>query len=289
MKKVFVVTIALLSLIFIFTSCDMLPLPQPQEKEDVITVDNDGYLVVNGVKTEYKVDDSKTPEIKEDVITVDKDGYVVVNGVKTEYNVNSGDNVPNESTCTHTEIIENEVKPTCDKSGSYDLITYCTKCGREFGRICVITEMLPHTESDWIVDKDATCTEAGSRHKECTVCGELLATEANPATGHNYVDGSCTNCGEADPDYIPEIPAYSVGLEYTSNGDGTCYVSGIGTCTDTDIVIPSVAPNGQKVVAIGNSAFSCISRRTTNSSPPIRNTGLCLKTVQTIFDARMIS
>ena len=29
------------------------------------------------------------------------------------------------------------------------------------------------------------------------------------------------------------------GLEFGSNGDGTCYVSGIGTCTDTEIVIPS--------------------------------------------------
>ena len=50
-------------------------------------------------------------------------------------------------------------------------------------------------------------------------------------------------------------PGYSVGLEYTSNGDGTCYVSGIGTCTDTDIVIPSVSPEGWTVVGIGACAF----------------------------------
>ena len=254
MKKLFVIAAFMLSLVCIFTSCDIIP--SPQEKEDVITIE-DGYLVVNGVKTEYKVDDGKEPEVKEDVITVDEDGYVIVNGIKTEYNVNSGDDVTNESNCTHAERIENEVKPACDKSGSFDLVTYCIKCGKEFGRICVITEMLPHTESAWIVDKAATCTESGLRHKECTVCGVFIESEITPTTGHNYVDGSCTNCGKADPDYIPEIPAYSVGLEYTSNGNGTCYVSGIGTCTDTDIVIPSVAPNGQKVVAIGNSAFSC--------------------------------
>ena len=50
----------------------------------------------------------------------------------------------------------------------------------------------------------------------------------------------------------------SKGLEFVSNGDGTCSVSGIGTCTDTDIKIPSVY-NGEKVKSIGQSAFEgCI-------------------------------
>ena len=42
---------------------------------------------------------------------------------------------------------------------------------------------------------------------------------------------------------ISDTPAPSPGqgLSFTSNGDGTCYVSGIGSCTDTDIVIPSVS------------------------------------------------
>jgi len=60
----------------------------------------------------------------------------------------------------------------------------------------------------------------------------------------------------------------STGLEFTSNGDGTCYVSGIGSCTDTSIVIPDVAysvsdGNGgtmdlsvpEPVVGIGLAAF----------------------------------
>ena len=59
--------------------------------------------------------------------------------------------------------------------------------------------------------------------------------------------------GESEPD-IPEI-SYSEGLVFTSNGDGTCYVAGIGTCTDTDILIPPVSPDGDTVTAIGNDAF----------------------------------
>ena len=50
------------------------------EKKDEISVNADGYVVVNGVTTEILAD-------KTDVITVDLDGYVVVNGVKTEYKV----------------------------------------------------------------------------------------------------------------------------------------------------------------------------------------------------------
>ena len=49
---------------------------------------------------------------------------------------------------------------------------------------------------------------------------------------------------------------YSEGLEFTSYGDGTCYVSGIGTCTDTDVKIPPVSPDGESVVAIGYRAFA---------------------------------
>ena len=47
----------------------------------------------------------------------------------------------------------------------------------------------------------------------------------------------------------------SEGLAFVSNGDGTCSVSGIGTCTDTDVIIPSVSPAGSKVTHIAAQAF----------------------------------
>ncbi len=48
---------------------------------------------------------------------------------------------------------------------------------------------------------------------------------------------------------------YSEGLEFVSNNDGTCYVKGIGTCTDSDIFIPSISSLGDTVVSIGLGAF----------------------------------
>lgn len=45
----------------------------------------------------------------------------------------------------------------------------------------------------------ATCETAGVRTYTCE-CGETY-TESIPAIGHNYVDGICSVCGAADPDY----------------------------------------------------------------------------------------
>ena len=92
MKRILVAFALMLVVVCIFTACDMIP-GQPTEKEDVITAE-DGYLVVNGVKTEHKVD-------TDDVIEV-IDGYVVVNGVKTDIKADDG-------TCDHTpepDVIE---------------------------------------------------------------------------------------------------------------------------------------------------------------------------------------
>lgn len=54
----------------------------------------------------------------------------------------------------------------------------------------------------------------------------------------------------------PDKPEVSVGLEYESNGDGTCYLISIGECTDTDIVIPDTSPDGDTVFAIDRNAFA---------------------------------
>ena len=47
-----------------------------------------------------------------------------------------------------------------------------------------------HTAGEWIVDTPATATTAGTKHKECTVCGYVMETGTIPATGtghtHNY-------------------------------------------------------------------------------------------------------
>lgn len=53
----------------------------------------------------------------------------------------------------------------------------------------------------------------------------------------------------------PDEPYLSNGLRFTSNGDGTCVLSGIGTCTDACVVIPEYAPNGERVTEVAAMAL----------------------------------
>ena len=86
-----------------------------------------------------------------------------------------------------------------------------------------------HTWGDGIVLKEPTFTEEGAKIYIC-------------------------DCGETKHEVLPEL-YYSKGLEYTLNEDEESYsVTGIGTCTDTDIVIPSTYENFP-VMSIGENAF----------------------------------
>ena len=72
-----------------------------------------------------------------------------------------------------------------------------------------IIEKAAHNYGDWIIDKKPTDTEAGSRHKVCTICNYETQTETIPATGPCTHENStwvpaddgvhhvkkCTKCG----------------------------------------------------------------------------------------------
>ena len=73
MKKLLSVLALMLALVLTLSSCDLL------QSDTSVDVNDEGYVVVNGIPTQYKVDDGKAPEGKEDVVTV-VDGYIVVNG-----------------------------------------------------------------------------------------------------------------------------------------------------------------------------------------------------------------
>ena len=86
--------------------------------------------------------------------------------------------------------------------------------------------------------------------------GDVVGTEKTLSVAVTAREIYTANYGETpDPvDYeeTPELIIYSEGLTFNSNGDGTCYVSGIGTCTDTEIIIPPTSPAGDTVTSIGN-------------------------------------
>ena len=79
--------------------------------------------------------------------------------------------------------------------------TACSENSNETADACP-----PHTYAEWVIDIQATCTAAGSRHHTCSKCGYTEEDDI-AALGHNYVDGVCLRCASIDPDFKPvEIP-----------------------------------------------------------------------------------
>lgn len=83
--------------------------------------------------------------------------------------------------------------PTCTERG-YTTYT-CTVCGDS----CVdnYVNALGHTFGEWYEEIAATCTEDGVSKRDCEHC-DHSESKVVPALGHDYLDGYCTRCGEAD-------------------------------------------------------------------------------------------
>ena len=151
-------------------------------------------------------------------------------------------------------VTENIKESSCTEDGGFDTVTYCTVCSSETSRAKTKTPATGHTpgEEQFEVITQPSCEETGSGTSVvyCTVCGQEISnkTVVIPAAGHNYVSGACTVCGEPQP---------SEGLVFRRNGDGTtCTLTGIGTCTDSVVIIPKRSPLGEKVTVIDRDAIA---------------------------------
>lgn len=180
-------------------------------------------------------------------------------------------------TLSHTLTYTAAKAATCKEKGNIAYYS-CSTCGKyfadeegttELSSTEIATEKTAHSlkKSEY---KAATCTEEGSyEYYYCTVCNNHYSDEGQTPvskswgkiekTAHNYVNGVCTVCGDKNSAYsgnsstVTKTP--SEGLEYTLSDDKTYYsVTGIGTCTDTDIVIPDTYEN-LPVKEIGTEAF----------------------------------
>ena len=93
----------------------------------------------------------------------------------------------------------------------------------------ILTSCHNHEVSEWTEIYDLTCVRAGTGIGFCE-CGEQITKEIQPI-GHQYVNRVCSVCGDLEG---------SSGLQIMEDEDGvSASVVGIGTCTDTDIIIPS--------------------------------------------------
>ena len=175
----------------------------------------------------------------------------------------------------HTVIVDAEVESTCNRTG-LTAGAHCVECGTilvaqseisrkahtyddkydAFCNVCGYQRKVEcaHSELEIIPGQPASCEAEGlTDGKKCAKCGEIIVgQEIIPSNGHNFENLICTNCG---------AKYYSTGLAYLRHSDGTCAITGIGSCTDTEVYIPEYI-NGYRVTSIGSWAFEGCSNLT---------------------------
>ncbi|MBO5312973.1 MAG: leucine-rich repeat domain-containing protein [Clostridia bacterium] len=150
---------------------------------------------------------------------------------------NTGTSIPHVHTYGDWIVTK---EPTCTENGIKEQRCGCGDTANKE------IDALGHTE-ETVSGYEATCTVAGlTDGKKCSTCQETLVTQAVIPARHSFV-GSY-DCIKCDYSLIP-----SVGLEFRLNGNAY-KVAGIGTCTDTNIVIP-YTHNNKPVTSIEDGAF----------------------------------
>ncbi len=91
----------------------------------------------------------------------------------------------------HTEVIDPAKEATCTESG-FTEGKYCSVCDAAIKTPEIIPSKGGHTEGEWIVDKEATTSSAGSKHVDCTVCGKTIKTEQIPMVEIKKIDYTVT-------------------------------------------------------------------------------------------------
>lgn len=136
-----------------------------------------------------------------------------------------------------------------------------------FGTVTNVENLTCEHQYVVIEEYEANCVTAGYTISKCAKCGDTQYS-FNPATGHSYgeaffkyqYDGEtkgyalfdCKVCGTVKKE---EVIFESEGLNYTLINDDSEYsVSGIGTCEDKTIIVPS-EHEGLPVTEIGQKAF----------------------------------
>lgn len=143
----------------------------------------------------------------------------------------------------HKIVTTERIEANCGREGRTES-EYCSACYKIFRESQVIPQLTNHTPVT-IPAVAATCTNPGATQgSECSVCSLMLQMpESIPKLDHKFSNGVCA-CGMKRP---------SEGLSFRTYGKGYS-VSGIGNCTDSEVVIPETY-NGKDVIAIDAQVF----------------------------------
>ena len=219
MKKFLYILVMLLALSFALTACG--------DGEVTVSINDDGFVVVNGNVTDIVAD-------KDDVITVDKDGYVIVNGVKTEYEVK------NKNHSFGAWKLYNEGETDCEKKLYHRICSECAAIEWKEGT---------YQDHQWTTVTTApTCQAGGFDTKTCNACGKVEICNETPVGEHTYLPNysydngfhwlACQNCTNIKDK-----------AEHTMDAEGVCTVCSqlVG---DTEGVIYDISLDGTYAMVI---------------------------------------
>lgn len=237
MKKILCICLLIASILLLM-SCNNGWIP-----ETTIDVSDDGYLVVNGEKTEYKVeteDDSNLPTEKNDTIEV-VDGYLVVNGIKTKYEIKNDDVITVEGGF----LVVNGVKT------DYMVATECTHIWET-------------------VTTAPTCTVGGYDTMICPLCDKSVKINETDPIAHTYntsytIDDNyhwfkCTGCNDSQDK-----------AEHTLDDNGIC-IACRNAISATPGVIYDISADGTYAEVIGyNGAATKVKIADEYNGLPIKN------------------
>lgn len=156
------------------------------------------------------------------------------------------------------------VSPTCTSEGYTEYV--CTECKDSYREAIVAAK--GHDNTSEI--KDAFCNEYKVTVFTCRTCGAVTEEETEQKgtmhdyeittvypdrTHKGYTKYACRNCATFYTANFTDPVGFSTGLAYTQKGD-VYYVSGIGSCKDSDLIISPISEQGYEVAGILAGAFS---------------------------------
>ncbi len=116
----------------------------------------------------------------------------------------------------HNYVATEIKKATCLENGKLQYT--CSNCGDSYIETTV-GEHLPYSKPITVAP---TCTEKGKTGERCSLCGQFFGTVTEiPATGHNYVNGTCTGCGDKTATQQPSNPGGTVVTPEGGSNDNT--------------------------------------------------------------------
>lgn len=104
-----------------------------------------------------------------------------------------------------------------------------------------------HNYGNWVIDVNATASQAGSQHRECTVCGyrqsENIPASSGGSSSSGGSYGSGSSSGNTSPGIIPPVSSTTTPAAGTTTPDANSTTS-----PDTDTApVATTLPDGTKV------------------------------------------